>query len=138
MKHQIPEILKSGGGAIVNMASIAGIKASKISSAYIASKHGVIGLTKAAAKEYGHLGLRVNTVCPAIIDTPMAKRISKNNEEFKKNSTKYPLGRTGTSNEVASAVLWLCSNSSSFVTGHSLVIDAVSYTHLTLPTIYSV
>ena len=120
MKYQIPEILKAGGGAIVNMSSVAGLKGGSIGTAYIASKHGVIGLTKAAASEYASQGIRVNSVCPALIETPMADRLIIEKEDISKN---YPIGRIGKPVEIASPVLWLCSDSASFVTGHSMVID---------------
>ncbi|OGN64799.1 MAG: hypothetical protein A3E80_04875 [Chlamydiae bacterium RIFCSPHIGHO2_12_FULL_49_9] len=122
MKYAIPPILQSGGGAIVNVASFAGLKASKTGgAAYTASKHGVVGMTKSTALEYAASNLRVNAVCPGIIDTPNARNILGN--DFSKAGQIHPMGRIGTSEEVADAVLWLSSNQSSFITGASLPID---------------
>ena len=124
MKYQIPEMLKRGGGAIVNMSSVAGLKGGGIGSAYYASKHGVIGLTKAAAYEYAAEGIRINAVCPAVINTDMAERAFFHDKEMTERIiAKHPIGRVGTSEEVASAVVWLCSDGASFVTGHALPVD---------------
>jgi NAD(P)-dependent dehydrogenase (short-subunit alcohol dehydrogenase family) len=124
MKYEIPQILKQGKGAIVNMSSVAGLAGSLIGCAYIASKHGVIGLTKAAALEYADQGVRVNAVCPAVIQTPMADRLYNGDAEIENRLTAlHPMGRVGTPQEVADAVVWLCSESASFVTGHSMAID---------------
>jgi NAD(P)-dependent dehydrogenase (short-subunit alcohol dehydrogenase family) len=122
MKYAIPLILKSGGGAIVNVSSFAGLRASKTGgSAYTASKHGVVGMTKSTALEYATSNLRVNAVCPAIIDTPNARNVL--GADLSKAGQIHPMGRIGTSKEVADAVLWLSSNQSSFITGISLPID---------------
>lgn len=121
MKYQIPHMLARSGGAIVNMSSIAGLKGGGFGSAYIVSKHGVVGATKAAASEYASQGIRVNVVCPAIIRTPMAERAFSQDEEIQ--GSWHPMGRVGTPDEVASAVLWLCSEGAGFVTGHALSID---------------
>lgn len=122
MKHEIPHMLKQGGGAIVNMASVAGLIGGRLGAAYYASKHGVIGITKAVALEYAKENIRVNAVCPAIIQTPMAGRLF---EELDQASliALHPLGRFGTPEEVAQAVVWLCSDKASFVTGYSLAVD---------------
>lgn len=124
MKYQIPEILKAGGGNIVNCSSIAGLVGFEGSPAYTASKHGVIGLTKAAALEYARNNLRINAICPGVIETPMIERFTHGDEE-KMNALRgsEPIGRLGRAEEVARAALWLCSDDSSFVTGHPLVID---------------
>jgi NAD(P)-dependent dehydrogenase (short-subunit alcohol dehydrogenase family) len=122
MKYGIPIILKSGGGAIVNVSSFAGLKASKTGgAAYTASKHGVVGMTKSTALEYAKDHLRVNCVCPAIIDTPNARNVL--GKDIATAGQIHPMGRLGTSDEVANAVLWLCSNKASFITGISLPID---------------
>jgi len=124
MKYQIPQLLARGGGAIVNMSSVAGLSGGGIGVAYIASKHGVIGATKAAAHEYAAQGIRVNAVCPAVIKTPMADRAFYEDEELGEQVAEWhPIGRAGTPVEVASAVLWLCSDGAGFVTGHALPID---------------
>lgn len=120
MKHEIPHILKQGG-AIVNMSSIAGLLGGPVGSAYFASKHGVVGLTKAAAIEYAKSGLRVNAVCPAVIETGMANRAF--GEMWDRIVDMHPIGRVGTPQEVADAVVWLCSDRASFITGHALPID---------------
>ena len=124
MKYEIPEMLKSGQGAIVNMSSVAGLIGGRAGVAYYASKHGVIGITKAAALEYAAQGLRINAVCPAIIETPMVDRaFPKNEERTAQLKAMHPVGRFGQPEEVASATLWLCSEGASFVTGHSLAVD---------------
>ncbi len=124
MKYEIPEMLKRGHGAIVNMSSVAGLIGGRVGVAYYASKHGVIGATKAAALEYATKGLRINAVCPAIIETPMVARALSDNEELAEQlKAAHPVGRFGQPEEVASATLWLCSEGASFVTGHSLAVD---------------
>ena len=124
MKYEIPEMLKREGGAIVNMSSVAGLIGGRVGVAYYASKHGVIGATKAAALEYATQGLRINAVCPAIIETPMVTRALSDNEEMvERYRAMHPVGRFGQPEEVASATLWLCSEGASFVTGHSLPVD---------------
>jgi NAD(P)-dependent dehydrogenase (short-subunit alcohol dehydrogenase family) len=124
MKYQIPEMLKRGGGAIVNMSSVAGLMGGTLSVAYGASKHGVIGATKVAAKEYAGKGIRVNAVCPAVIKTQMADDAFLHDEDLSDAMTAmHPLGRIGTPDEVAAAVVWLCSDKASFVTGHALPVD---------------
>ena len=124
MKYEIPHLLKQGKGAIVNNASIAGLVGFPNIPAYVASKHGVIGLTKNAALEYAKLGIRVNVVCPGVIRTPMIDRFTGKSKEVEKQfETMEPVGRLGEPEEVAAAVTWLCSDASSFVTGHSLTVD---------------
>jgi len=125
MKYQIPYLREIGGGAIVNMASIAGLRSALPGfSAYTASKHGLIGLTKAAAVEYGRVGIRVNAVCPGFIDTPMVSKDPTRQAEIENwIETSLPLGRLGTPQEVAETVIWLCSPAASFITGHALVVD---------------
>lgn len=124
MKYEIPHMLKQGKGAIVNNASIAGLVGFPNIPAYVASKHGVIGLTKNAALEYAKLGIRVNVVCPGVIKTPMIDRFTGKNKEMEKQfASAEPIGRLGQPEEVAEAVMWLCSDASSFVTGLSMAVD---------------
>lgn len=125
MKYQIPEMLKRGGGSIVNMASVSGFRGSRGGAAvYATSKHAVIGLTKSAALEYAQKNIRVNSVCPAVIDTPMAQGALLAEEEMAKQViAMHPIGRIGEPDEVAAPVLWLCSDEASFITGHQLIID---------------
>jgi NAD(P)-dependent dehydrogenase (short-subunit alcohol dehydrogenase family) len=124
MKHQIPAILDSGGGAVVNTSSYAGLVAVPFASAYVASKHGVIGLTKAAAVEFGKKGVRVNAVCPGSARTKMnIERVAGNPAIEKAMTDVSPMKRFVEPEEVASAVLWLCSEDASFVNGHALAVD---------------
>ncbi len=124
MKHEIPAMMKTGGGAIVNISSIAGLIGFPGIPAYVASKHGVIGLTRNAALEYANDGIRANAVCPGGIDTPMLHRFSQGDEQkWRELNEMHPLGRVGTPEEIASAVLWLCSAEESFVTGQALAVD---------------
>ncbi|MGH2934739.1 MAG: SDR family NAD(P)-dependent oxidoreductase [Gaiellaceae bacterium] len=124
MKHQIRQMLRNGGGAIVNMASNAGVQAVKYLTAYTAAKHGVVGLTKSAAIEYAEDGIRVNAVCPGAIHTALADGISE--ERLAQIVFPQALRRLGRPEEVAAAVAWLCSDESSFVTGVPLPVDAGS------------
>jgi len=124
MKHEIPLILKQGGGAIVNTSSGAGIIGIKGSPAYTAAKHGVIGLTRAAALDYAAQNIRVNAVCPGYIDTPMMARFTGGTPEGRaKVIAEEPVGRMGKPEEIAAAVLWLCSDAAAFMVGHAMVID---------------
>jgi NAD(P)-dependent dehydrogenase (short-subunit alcohol dehydrogenase family) len=122
MKYEVPELLKQPGSAIVNVSSVAGLIGGVGGAAYHASKHGVIGLTKTVAMEYAAKGLRVNAVCPAVIRTAMAGRFFKNLESSVVDGF-HPLGRVGTPNEAADAILWLCSPQSSFITGQAIPVD---------------
>lgn len=127
MKYELLQMLKQGGGAIVNNASVAGMVGMRGGPAYSASKGGVIQLTRTAALEYAKKGIRVNAVCPGYVLTDMNEEHLKANPEFEAQIKKYqPLGRLGTAEEVAQAVVWLCSDAASFVTGHPLVIDGGS------------
>ena len=121
MKYEIQQMLKHGSGTIVNMSSIAGLTGGGIGSPYFASKHGVVGLTKAAAIEYAKSGIRVNAVCPAVIDTDMAQRGFSEMWDVVVNM--HPVGRVGKPQEVADAVVWLCSDRASFITGVPLPVD---------------
>ena len=124
LKYEIQQLLKQGGGgAIVNMASVAGLIGSAGAATYCASKHGVIGLTKSAALETAKSGIRVNVVCPAVIETPMGERIFGAPDMKKYALGLHPIGRFGTPMEIAEAVLWMCSDRASFMTGQSLVLD---------------
>jgi NAD(P)-dependent dehydrogenase (short-subunit alcohol dehydrogenase family) len=124
MRHQVPALLASGGGAIVNCASIAGLVGFANLPAYVASKHGVVGLTRAAALEYARQGIRVNAVCPGVIETPMVTHATGGSPEaLAQYAEAEPIGRLGQPAEVASAVLWLCSAGAAFTTGHALVVD---------------
>ena len=124
MKYQLPVMLAQGGGAIVNTASVAGLGAAPKMSIYCASKHAVIGLTKSAAIEYAKKKIRVNAVCPAVIDTDMFRRAYEadpRKAEFA--AAMHPVGRIGKVEEIASAVLYLCSDGAAFTTGHALAVD---------------
>src|SRR5271167_1906964 len=124
LKYEIRQMLKQGsGGAIVNMASVAGLMGNATAATYCASKHGVMGLTKAAALETALNGIRVNVVCPAVIETPMGERLFGAPDKQKYALGFHPIGRFGKPLEVAEAVLWMCSDRASFMTGQSLVLD---------------
>jgi NAD(P)-dependent dehydrogenase (short-subunit alcohol dehydrogenase family) len=124
MKMEIPLMLKTGNAVIVNCASVAGLNGFAGLPAYVATKHGVIGLTKTAALEYAKQGIRVNAVCPGVIHTAMIDRITGKDKEVEKQYTDMePVGRMGQPEEVAEAVIWLCSDAASFVTGAALPVD---------------
>ena len=121
MQHQIRQMLKNGGGAIVNMSSVAGLIGASTMPIYVASKHAVVGLTKSVALEYAKEGIRVNAVCPGYIQTPMVETFGKQLQE--QIIQMHPIGRAGKPEEIANAVVWLCSDKASFVIGHSLTLD---------------
>lgn len=124
MKYEIREMLQQGKGAIVNCASVAGLIGFPGAPAYVASKHAVVGLTKTAALENAKTGIRVNAVCPGVIKTPMTDRATGKQKEIEKAfENMEPTGRMGQPEEVAEAVMWLCSDSASFVTGQPLAVD---------------
>jgi NAD(P)-dependent dehydrogenase (short-subunit alcohol dehydrogenase family) len=124
MKYEIPQMAKHGGGAIVNTSSLGGLVGTRGRPAYVASKHGVIGLTKAAALEYAKAGIRVNAVCPGHIRTPMVEYITGGDPQAQaERIALIPLKRMGTPEEIAEAVVWLCSDAASFVTGHAMSVD---------------
>lgn len=124
MQFEIPQMVTGGGGAIVNTASIAGLIGFSGLGAYTASKFGVNGITKVAALDYAKAGIRVNSVCPGVIQTPMIDRLVAENPEVEAQFTAgTPMGRLGKPEEIAEAVVWLCSDRASFVTGHNMVVD---------------
>lgn len=124
MREEIPRMLEQGGGSIVNCASVAGLAGFRGIPAYAAGKHGVIGLTRTAALDYATQGIRVNAVCPGVIRTPMVERFTGGDPEREAQVvSSEPVGRMGTPEEVAAAVVWLCSDAASFVTGHAMVVD---------------
>jgi NAD(P)-dependent dehydrogenase (short-subunit alcohol dehydrogenase family) len=124
MKYEIPEMLKQGGGAIVNNSSISGLVGCPGLSGYTASKHGVIGITKCVALEYAKQGIRVNAICPASIRTPLTEGVMESHPEMKSFlENAQPIGRLGAAEEVAATVLWLCSAASSYITGLAVAID---------------
>jgi NAD(P)-dependent dehydrogenase (short-subunit alcohol dehydrogenase family) len=130
MKYEITQMLRQGSGAIVNTSSIAGLVGLTGSSPYVASKHGVIGLTKTAALEYAQQGIRVNAVCPGVVRTPLVERIIGDVEGREQQYMEaQPIGRMGAPLEIAEAVLWLCSDAASFVTGHALSVDGGYVAH---------
>ncbi len=124
IKHEIPVMLKQGKGAIVNIASIAGLRGFPGLPAYVVSKHGIVGLTKTAALEYAKQGIRINAVCPGVIKTAMVDRITGEDKNVeKKYKDMEPVGRMGQPQEVAEAIIWLCSDAASFVTGDTMAVD---------------
>lgn len=124
IKHEIPVMLKQGKGAIVNIASIAGLRGFPGLPAYVVSKHGIVGLTKTAALEYAKQGIRINAVCPGVIKTAMVDRITGEDKTVeKKYKDMEPVGRMGQPQEVAEAIIWLCSDAASFVTGDTMAVD---------------
>lgn len=123
IREQVPAMLQSGGGAIVNTASINGLVGNPSQPAYVSGKHGVVGLTRSAALKWARQGIRVNCVCPGVIETPMTDQVAADPQIRAIMENMTPMGRIGQPDEIASAVMWLCSDQASFVTGHPLVID---------------
>ena len=124
MKAEIKQMLSQGGGAIVNTASVAGLQGMPSASAYVAAKHGVVGLTKTAALEYAKAGIRVNAVCPGGVETPMLKRAFEKVPSMEEGvASAEPVGRLAQPAEIGEAVAWLCSDAASFVTGHPMAVD---------------
>jgi len=127
MKYALPQMLKQGAGVIVNMASILGVVGFATAGAYTAAKHGLIGLTQVTALEYATQGIRVNAVCPGFIETPMVMErglaAGSHPEVYQQIAILHPMKRLGKPEEIAAAVVWLCSEAASFVTGHTLIVD---------------
>jgi NAD(P)-dependent dehydrogenase (short-subunit alcohol dehydrogenase family) len=123
MRAQIPQMLKQGRGAIVNVASILGLVGFATAPAYVAAKHGVLGLTKTAALEYSNQGIRVNAVCPGFIETSMTQQLREDKAAYGMLVSKHATGRLGRADEVAAAVAFLCCDESSFVSGGHLLVD---------------
>src|SRR3954470_22099633 len=124
MKHELPQMVRQGGGAVVNCSSVGGFTGNPGIGSYIASKHGVIGLTRTAALEYIKHGIRVNAVNPGLIDTQIGHDVFKGDEQVYVEAAKsIPIGRAGTPEEIAAAVLWLCSSAASYVVGQALTVD---------------
>jgi NAD(P)-dependent dehydrogenase (short-subunit alcohol dehydrogenase family) len=122
MRYQIPAIIESGGGAIVNCASVAGLRAAPTVPAYTAAKHGVVGLTRVAAREYANQGLRVNAICPGTVDTPMFRK-SMSPEVIENLLAAAPIGRLAEASEIADVALWLCDDAPNFLTGQAIAVD---------------
>lgn len=123
LKHEVAQMLKQGGGAIVNLASAAGVVGVPNKPAYTASKHAVVGLTKASALQYASQGVRINAVCPGAVDTPMLEGNLIPGSDKAMVGGNHPIGRLASPDEIASAVLWLCSDGASYMVGHALVAD---------------
>ena len=117
-------MLKQGGGTIINTASVAGLIGIPYTSAYVASKHGVVGLTKTAALEYAKQGIHIHCVCPGHIETPMTEQGRNDPERMAHILASEPIGRIGKPEEIAGTVVWLCSDAASFVTGHTMTVDS--------------
>lgn len=123
LKHAIPRMLETGGGAIVNTSAATGLVGFAQWTAQCASKHGVVGLTKAVALEYAKAGIRVNAVCPGMVRTPMLEALAGGSDKVDALGALEPVGHIGRPEDVASAVIWLCSDGAAFVTGHALAVD---------------
>lgn len=123
MREEAEVMLKQGGGAIVNTASINGLVGNPSQPAYVATKHGVVGLTRHGALRWAKAGIRVNAVCPGVIVTPMTAPLVADDDMRQLLDSMTPMGRMGQAEEIAEAVVWLCSDAASFVTGHPMVID---------------
>jgi NAD(P)-dependent dehydrogenase (short-subunit alcohol dehydrogenase family) len=125
MKGELCQMMAQGSGAIVNCSSIGGLKGSRGRSAYSASKHAVMGLTRSATLDYAARGVRINAVCPGMVNTPMAAFVTKNYdpEILRRMVSQEPIGRFGEPAEIAAAVVWLCSPAASFMVGHAMTVD---------------
>jgi NAD(P)-dependent dehydrogenase (short-subunit alcohol dehydrogenase family) len=125
MRYEIPAIIEAGGGSIVNCASVAGLRAAPTLPAYAASKHGVIGLSRTAAREYAELGVRINAICPGTVDTPMFRN-SFSTETARKLASANPVGRIADAEEIAAVAVWLCDDAPGFLTGEAIAVDGGS------------
>ena len=124
MKYEIPQMIRSGGGAIVNTSSGGGVIGFPQMPIYVASKHAVLGLTKSAALEYAKSGIRINAVAPSVVETDKVKQATEDNKQFAETvKSMHPIGRIGDPDEIANAVVWLLSDNASFVLGHTLLVD---------------
>lgn len=124
MKYEIPRMIAQGGGAIVNASSVAGLVGGPLNGAYVASKHAILGLTRAAALEYARSGIRINAVCPGMTRTPMIGVITGGDANVESMIVgRHPIGRAALPEEIAAAAVWLCSDEASFITGHALAVD---------------
>ena len=123
MKYEIPRMQENGGGAVVNVSSLQGLRGRAGTLAYTASKHGVIGITKTAALEYAAEGIRINAICPGLTESGMTAGLEQRPELAEQLISLIPLGRMGLSQDIADGVVWLCDDTASFITGHVLVID---------------
>jgi NAD(P)-dependent dehydrogenase (short-subunit alcohol dehydrogenase family) len=124
MKYEIPQMIKNGAGAIVNMSSGAGVIGIPQMPIYVASKHAVLGLTKSAALEYAKSGIRINAIAPGVVETGMLERAAEDNKQFVETlKSMHPIGRIADPEEIANAVVWLLSDKASFVLGHTLLVD---------------
>lgn len=123
MKYEIPEMLKTGGGSIVNMASVAALIGRATMSHYVAAKHGIVGLTKTAAIEYGRQGIRVNAICPGYIDTKMMNKLFNPEDKAAHAADCCPMGRHGQPAEVGELAVWLSSAKASYITGQVIAVD---------------
>ena len=124
MKYEIPQMIRNGGGAIVNTSSGAGVIGIPQMPIYVASKHAVLGLTKSAALEYAKSGIRINAIAPGVVETEMVERVSEDNKQLAESlKSRTPIGRIGDPQEIANAVVWLLSDKASFVLGHTLLVD---------------
>jgi NAD(P)-dependent dehydrogenase (short-subunit alcohol dehydrogenase family) len=128
LKHEIRAMLPAGSGAVVNIASAAGLVPVPYLSPYCSSKHGVLGLTKTAAREYRNSGLRINAVCPGVVDTPMVRAGAESRPEVAMQSRRHTGGFVGQPEQIAAAAVWLCSEAASFVNGESMVVDGGTIT----------
>ncbi len=124
MKYEIAQMLKQGGGVIVNVASIAGVSGVSNKPAYTASKHGVIGMTKAAALQYARKNIRINAMCPGGVDTPITEQNHGGDMDFlARMQNAHPIGRIAGPEEIAAGILYMCSEGASFMVGHAMVLD---------------
>jgi len=124
MKYELPQMLKNGGGALVNNSSVFGVIANPQLPLYTASKHAVLGLTKSAALEYAKAGIRINAIAPGAIETEMMEQSIGNDKQLREALVAlHPIGRPGKPEEIANAVIWLLSDKASFLTGHTLLVD---------------